>query len=253
MSAPPAVPYLSLVLACYNEAEHLEASFAEIRETLEQTTWPFEIIFVDDRSRDRTPELLRSLVTAHPDLELRLVLHEQNQGRGATVSEGFRAARGKITGYLDIDLEVHCRYIPALARAIEKGADIATIRRIYALQLGSLDRYFMSRGYSWLVRRLLKLPYFDTETGYKFFRRESVLPLLDEVEDRGWFWDTEFMARAHQRGLRVTELPGAYIRRSDKTSTVRGLRDSLSYFVQLLRFRRRLEQDRRRRASEPER
>jgi hypothetical protein len=169
------------------------------------------------------------------------------------VTDGFKAARGTIAGYLDIDLEVHCRYIPSLVRAIEKGADVATVRRIYAFQVRVLDRYFMSRGYSWLVRRLLKLPYFDTETGYKFFRRESVLPLLDEVEDRGWFWDTEFMARAHQRGLRVTELPGAYIRRSDKTSTVRGLRDSLSYFVQLLRFRRRLEQDRRRRASEPER
>ncbi len=234
-------PYLSLVLACYNEAEHLEASFTEIRETLEQTTWPFEVIFVDDLSRDRTPDLLRSLVAAHPELDLRLILHERNQGRGATVSDGFRAARGTIAGYLDIDLEVHCRYIPALARAIEKGADVATIRRIYAFQLGSLDRYFMSRGYSWLVRRVLQLPFRDTETGYQFFRREKVLPLLDEIEDRGWFWDTEFMARAHRRGLRVAELPGAYIRRSDKTSTVRGVSDSLRYFAQLLRFRRRLE------------
>jgi glycosyltransferase involved in cell wall biosynthesis len=250
VSGREAAPYLSLVLACYNEAEHLEASFAEIRETLEQTTWPFEVIFVDDHSADRTPQLLRSLVAGHPGLDLRLILHEQNQGRGATVSDGFRAARGKIAGYLDIDLEVHCRYIPALARAIEKGADIATVRRIYAFQLRSLDRYFMSRGYSWLVRRALELPYHDTETGYKFFRREAVLPLLDEIDDRGWFWDTEFMARAHRRGLRVSELPGAYIRRPDKTSTVRGLRDSVSYFFQLVRFRRRLEHEKRLRAGE---
>jgi len=70
----------------------------------------------------------------------------------------------------------------------------------------------MSRGYSFLVRHLLGLPFHDTETGYKFFRRESVLPLLDEIEDGGWFWDTEFMARAHRRGLRVVEIPGAYVR-----------------------------------------
>lgn len=239
MSASPA-PYLSLVLACYNEAEHLEASFAEIRKTLEQTTWPFEVIFVDDSSQDRTPELLQSIVARHPELDLRLILHERNRGRGATVSEGFRAARGKITGYIDIDLEVHCRYIPALARAIEEGADIATVRRIYALQLLALDRYLMSRGYSWLVRRLLGLPFHDTETGYKFFRRETVLPLLDAIEDAGWFWDTEFMARASRRGLRVVEIPGAYIRRADKTSTVKGVRDSVRYFRQLLRFRRQL-------------
>lgn len=240
MSAPSPAPYLSLVLACYNEAEHLATSFAEIRDTLAQASWPSEVIFVDDCSRDRTPEILAEILAAHPRLDLRLIRHERNQGRGATVADGFRAARGVIAGYLDVDLEVHCRYIPALVGAIEKGAEIATVRRIYAFQLGSLDRYLMSRGYSWIVRRLLALPFHDTESGYKFFHKDRVLPLLDEIEDRGWFWDTEFMTRAARRGLRVTEVPGAYIRRSDKTSTVRGLRDSVRYFAQLLRFRRRL-------------
>jgi glycosyltransferase involved in cell wall biosynthesis len=233
-------PYLSLVLACYNEAEHLAASFAEIVETLEQAPWPFEVLFVDDASRDRTREILQAIVTAHPGLDLRLLLHEKNRGRGATVTDGFRAARGTIAGYIDVDLEVHCRYIPSLVRAIEKGADIATLRRIYAFQLRSLDRYLMSRGYSFLVRRLLGVPYRDTETGYKFFRRERVLPLLDEIEDGGWFWDTEFMARAARRGLEVAEIPGAYVRREDKASTVRGVRDSARYFRRLLRFRQRL-------------
>jgi glycosyltransferase involved in cell wall biosynthesis len=238
VSAAP--PYLSLVLACYNEAEHLESSFAEIHETLEQTSWPFEVIFVDDVSRDRTREILRGIVAAHPSLDLKVILHEENRGRGTTVTDGFRAARGTVAGYLDVDLEVHARYVPSLVRAIEHGADIATVRRIYALQVRALDRYFMSRGYSFLVRRVLDLPFHDTETGYKFFRRERVLPLLDEIEDGGWFWDTEFMARAARRGLKVAEIPGAYVRREDKTSTVRGLRDSVLYFRQLLRFRRKL-------------
>jgi glycosyltransferase involved in cell wall biosynthesis len=179
-------------------------------------------------------------VDRNAGLDLRVILHEKNKGRGGTVTDGFRAARGEIAGYIDVDLEVHCRYIPSLVRAIEKGADIATLRRIYALQVLSLDRYFMSRGYSWLVRRLLDLPFHDTETGYKFFRRSTVMPLLDEVKDPGWFWDTEFMARAERRGLKVTEVPGAYIRREDKTSTVSGIRDSVVYFRQLLQFRREL-------------
>jgi glycosyltransferase involved in cell wall biosynthesis len=238
VSAP--LPHLSLVLACYNEAEHLEQSFAEIRDTLTQVPFPFEVIFVDDASRDRTRELLAGIVAAHPDLCLRTILHERNHGRGATVSDGFRAARGAITGYIDVDLEVHSRYIPSLVRAIDQGADVATLRRIYAFQLGSLDRYFMSRGYSWLVRRMLGVGFADTETGYKFFRRERVLPLLDEIEDEGWFWDTEFMVRAHRRGLRIAEIPGAYVRRDDKTSTVRGIRDSVRYFGKLLAFRRTL-------------
>jgi glycosyltransferase involved in cell wall biosynthesis len=236
-------PHLSLVLACYNEAEHLEQSFAEIRDTLEQARFPFEILFVDDVSRDRTREILARLVADHPQLQLRTILHERNRGRGATVSDGFRAARGAVAGYIDVDLEVHSRYIPSLVRAIDRGADVATLRRIYAFQLRSLDRYFMSRGYSYLVRRLLGVGFADTETGYKFFRRETVLPLLDEIEDAGWFWDTEFMVRAARRGLKMVEIPGAYIRRKDKTSTVSGMRDSLRYFRQLVRFRRRLREN----------
>lgn len=207
---------------------------------LESTGRPFEIIFVDDVSRDRTREILRLIVAENPEVNIRVILHDVNQGRGATVTDGFRAARGEIAGFLDVDLEVHPRYIPSLARAIDRGADIATVRRVYAFQVRSLDRYFMSRGYSWLVRRLLKVDLRDTETGYKFFRRERVLPLLDEIEDPGWFWDTEFMVRAFHRGLRVEEIPGAYVRRTDKTSTVRGLRDSLRYFRKLWRFRRKL-------------
>jgi glycosyltransferase involved in cell wall biosynthesis len=233
-------PELSVVLACYNEEPHLAQSFAEIRDTLLDLGRRFEIIFVDDQSRDRTREILAELVAAHPELGLRVILHERNRGRGATVSDGFRAARGAIAGYLDIDLEVHSRYIPSLVRAIERGADIATVRRIYAFQPSSLDRYLMSRGYSWLVRHLLKVPLHDTETGFKFFRRETLLPVLDEVQDPGWFWDTEFLVRSLGHGLRIEEVPGAYIRRADKRSTVSGLRDSLAYFIRLLAFRRTL-------------
>lgn len=239
MSQPRAA-LVSVVLACYNEEQILARSFEEIRDSLDNLGRPYEIIFVDDVSRDRTREIIRSIVAAHPTADLQVILHEANQGRGATVTDGFRAARGEIVGYLDVDLEVHSRYIPSLVRAIEKGADVATVRRIYAFQLRSIDRYVMSRGYSFLVRKLLRVSIQDTETGYKFFRREPLRPVLDEIEDGGWFWDTEFMVRALRRGLRLEEIPGAYVRRRDKTSTVSGLRDSVAYFRKLLRFRRAL-------------
>jgi len=235
-----AAPKVSLVLACYNEEEILEASFREIVETLRELNRPFELVFVDDASRDRTGQILRALAAAHPDLDVRVILHERNQGRGATVADGFRAARGEIAGYIDVDLEVHCRYIPSVVQAIERGADVATVRRVYAFQILRLDRYLMSRGYSFLVRHLLGVDLHDTETGYKFFRREKLLPVIDEIRDPGWFWDTEFMVRALARGNRIVEIPGAYLRRADKTSTVRGLRDSAVYFAKLLSFRREL-------------
>ncbi len=237
-------PQLSVVLACYNEEQILRESFREIRETLDDLRRPYEIIFVDDVSRDRTREIIRSIVEGHPGLDLKVLLHEANRGRGATVTDGFRIARGEIAGFLDVDLEVHSRYIASLVRAIERGADVATVRRVYAFQASSLDRYFMSRGYSFLVRKMLGVSLRDTESGYKFFRREALLSVLAEARDPGWFWDTEFMVRAARRGLRIEEIPGAYIRREDKASTVRGLHDSLQYFARLVSFRRELRKGR---------
>jgi glycosyltransferase involved in cell wall biosynthesis len=232
-----------VVLACYNEEGTLADSFGEIRDTLDSLGQPYEVIFVDDVSQDQTRELIRSIVDRHSGVQFQVLLHDRNRGRGATVTDGFRVARGEIAGYLDVDLEVHSRYIPSLVRAIERGADVAIVRRVYAFQLRSLDRYLMSRGYSFLVRHILDVPLHDTETGYKFFRRQTLLPVLDEIRDPGWFWDTEFMVRAFRRGLRIEEIPGAYIRRFDKASTVRGLRDSVRYFAQLLSFRRTLRND----------
>jgi glycosyltransferase involved in cell wall biosynthesis len=233
-------PLLSVILACYNEEDVLEESFDEIEETLRDFGQSFEIIFVDDVSRDRTREIIQGIVARHPDLDLRVILHDLNRGRGATVTDGFRVARGEVAGYLDVDLEVHSRYIPSLVRAIHNGADVATVQRIYAFQARALDRYFMSRGYSFLVKKLLGIPLHDTETGYKFFRREKLLGVLDQIEDPGWFWDTEFMVRAFRRGLSIREIPGAYVRRWDKKSKVSGLADSVTYFARLLRFRRQL-------------
>ena len=230
-------PELSVVLACYNEAEILESSFRELKSSLLMLDRPFEIILVDDFSRDETRKLIDGIVAKNPDLNLQVILHDVNRGRGATVTDGFLAARGEIAGYLDVDLEVHCRYIPSLVQAIESGADVATVRRIYAFQLRYVDRYLMSRGYSSLVRRLLGTKLHDTETGFKFFRREKLVPVIARIKDPRWFWDTEFMIRSERAGLRIDEIPGAYVRREDKTSTVSGLRDSVDYFGRLWRFR----------------
>jgi len=233
-------PHLSVVIACYNEEETLESSFRELRHTLELMNRSFEFVFVDDVSRDRTREIIRAITDENRDLDIQVILHEGNKGRGATVTDGFRAAKGRYAGFLDIDLEVHCRYIPSLLQTLEAGADVATVRRIYALQLRHLDRYFMSRGYSSLVRRLLGTKLRDTETGFKFFDREKLLPIIDRIEDARWFWDTEFMIRAELAQLKMVEVPGAYVRREDKTSTVSGIRDSIDYFKRLLRFRTQL-------------
>jgi SAM-dependent methyltransferase len=134
---------------------------------------------------------------------------------------------------------VHARYIPGLVAEIEHhGADVATGRRHYLLrQTGGLHRAAASWGYRRLANFLLSLDLEDSETGCKFFRRDTAGPIVLASANDGWFWDTEVMARARLAGLRIKEMPVQFVRRADKSSTVRFWRDSWRYLRALHDFR----------------
>jgi glycosyltransferase involved in cell wall biosynthesis len=244
---------VSLVIACYNEEYELEDSVSQIVEILDNTRWTYEIIFVDDCSQDRTRELIDGLLAVYDGKNFRKVFHEKNTGRGRTVADGFRVARGDVVGYIDVDLEVHARYVPSMVCAILDGADVATAHRIYKIQLRLFNRFLLSAGYAWLMRHFLGVHLKDTETGFKFFKRERALAVLDQVEDARWFWDTEIMVRSALKGYTIVEIPCLFLRRYDKQSTVNVLRDSADYFVKLWRFRRTVRQLRASDGSTPSR
>lgn len=233
-------PELSVVIACYMEEGHLAASVRELAATLDGMGRSYELIFVEDKSTDGTAKLVAELVAGHP--ERRAVYQAVNQGRGASVAEGFRLARGRVVGFLDIDLEVHCRHLPMVLAAIDQGADGATAFRHYSpgASANGWLRKALSRGYRWLFQRCFDAPFEDPETGFKFFVRERILPALDEARDRHWFWDSEIMVLAHLHGLRVVEVPCFFERRVEKASTVRLLRDIWRYVVAIRAFRARL-------------
>ncbi len=231
---------LSIVIACYNEEPVLRQSVKEIIDILGVTRYhnSYELIFVDDKSRDRTVEIIKELMALYPSVPTQLLKHPKNTGRGQTVTDGLRLARGRIAGFLDIDLETPARYIPAAALEIERGAEVVSAFRVYRFLWRTFYRQILSVGYHALEAKALRLPLKDTEVGFKFFNRERILPILAECEDPGWFWDTEIMARSYFGGLKIVEIPTLFIKRYDKQSSVKIIPDTLAYFKNLLRFRR---------------
>jgi glycosyltransferase involved in cell wall biosynthesis len=230
---------LTVVIACYQEESHLVESVRRLVATLDGLRRSYELIFIDDKSTDRTAAIVADLVRGHPNR--RAIYHEHNVGRGGTVTEGFLLARGRIVGFLDIDLEVHSRYLPPVLAAIDAGADGATALRHYSIAHtpGALLRQFLSKGYRWLFHLVFTTPFDDPETGFKFFAREKITPVVRRTRDEGWFWDSEIMILAHQAGLRVVEVPCRFERRADKKSTVRLARDVWRYLVAMRAFRAR--------------
>jgi len=173
----------------------------------------------------------------NPRNHFKAYFHQVNQGRGQTVKDGFLKAEGKIVGFIDIDLEIGEWYLPKFIGEVERGADAAIALRIYDFNLKALHRWFASKGYMWLRKLILDLPYEDTEAGYKFFKREKIRPLLEKCQFKGWFWDTEIMSLSHRHKLKVVQIPVAFKRRFDKTSTVNFLPDTIAYFKDLLSFK----------------
>lgn len=231
---------LSLVIPCYNEAPHLRDSVRALREVLDPLRLEYEILFVDDMSRDETRAVILELCADTP--RCRHVFHERNRGRGAAFKTGFQATTGRVTGFIDIDLEVPAHFIPPLVNLIEgHGVDVATGHRHYLMrQTHAAHRIVLSLGYRTLLRLGLGLRVKDSETGCKFFKRETAAAAVLGSESDGWFWDTEVMARAELSELVIRELPVLFLRRWDKQSTVRLWHDVSAYLVALHHFRGRI-------------
>ncbi len=230
---------VSLIIACYNEEGLLVDNAREIENVMVQTKYSYELIFIDDCSQDKTREIILKLADNQP--HIKHFFHEKNIGRGGTVCEGIRSAQGKMVGYLDIDLELHARYIPSMLWAIEHdGYDICTAHRIYKIPSGPFIRYVLSIGYRKIVRFFLGTNLLDTETGFKFFNREKILPVIAVCKNKGWFWDTEVMVLSEKHNLKIKEIPCLFIRRTDKVSTVRVLHDTADYFRSLWQFRKQM-------------
>jgi len=232
-------PQLTIVLPCYNEEGLFRESVARIRDVLENSRYSYEMIFVDDHSKDGTARLIRDYCKAHKNI--RAIYHTVNSGRGQTVADGLKASRGTVTGYIDIDCEVSPVYIPSMvSRILKNQADVVIGRRFYRTSPRAVVREVLSRGYQWLSNKLIGTGGMDTETGYKFFHRKKILPVLQDVQHKGWFWDTEVMVYAMRHGLRIAEEPVLFLRRFDKISSVNIIKDTVDYMIQLWALRGRL-------------
>lgn len=244
---------LSIILACYNEGPTFEKSIKKIISVLGRIGKKWEIIFVEDKSIDGTKKSIEKFTKEtkkssrrHFDSsqifggQVKAIYHKKNYGRGKSVSDGIIKASGEICGYLDVDLEVSADYIPIFVAEVEKGYDMVVGRRFYEGGLRSLTRFIASKTYAFLVKRWLRISFEDTEVGYKFFRRSKILPVVLKTRDSGWFWDTEICARAYFVGLKISQVPVLFVKRTDKKSTVRLLPDTWQYLIKLIQIKSKL-------------
>ncbi len=222
------VPSISLILPAYNEQETIEQAIREADEALAALTSEYEILVIDDGSRDETAAIAAAQARQRP--AVRVLCQPRNLGYGAALRLGFQAASKTLVAFSDADCQFDIRELDRLV-LLAKHHDIACGYRID--RQDPWHRKLYSKVYNALVRLLLGTGVRDCDCAFKLFRRELVqsLPLKTD----GFFVNAELLAQARLRGKSIVEVGVTHRARPHGQSTVSALQ-ALPVAAAILRF-----------------
>jgi len=218
----------------YNERENIRAALVQahaVLPTLGFERW--EIIVVDDGSRDGSAEVVRAFAAeAGLNGQLRVVRHTVNQGYGRALQTGFAAADHDLVFYTDSDLPVD---LEDLRRALPLAADADLVIGYRAERHETLRRKLYSRVYNGLMRALFGVRVRDVNFSFKLVRKRALAHI--KLSARSVFIDGELLAEARRHGLRVVEVPITYQPRKHGVSSFDSPKAALATLRELLVYR----------------
>lgn len=221
---------ISVALPAYNEEANIEPQVQAVIQTFQPITSDFEVIVVNDGSRDQTGAKVRALMSRNPNV--RLVEHPQNRGYGAAVYSGFTAATKEWVFLTDADRqfdlsEIH-KFLPYVDRA-----DLILGYR--APRRDPFHRRLYGWGWNLLVTLLFGYTARDVDCAFKLFKRE----ILDHItiQSRGATFSAEFLVRAKRAGYKSIEIPVSHLPRCAGKPTGARLDVVTRAFRELVRVR----------------
>jgi glycosyltransferase involved in cell wall biosynthesis len=218
---------VTVVFPAYNEVDALEHAVDKVTQALNEFTSSYEIIIAEDGSTDGTDKLAEALAEEHPFVKH--IHGEKRLGRGAALKNAFMQSSGEVLVYMDLDLATDLKHLKALVDGVDfEGYDLATGSRMLdkSKVKRSRTRHLASKTYNFMVRAVLGSNLQDHQCGFKAFRRESLVQLLDQVDAEHWFWDTEILVRAQRKGFGIKEIPVSW--KGGRETKVRLFMDSLN-------------------------
>lgn len=214
---------LSIVMPCYNEVETLESIVKAVKNCPYQNK---EIILVDDCSTDGTREKLRNNIENLVD---KVLYHDRNQGKGAALRTGIKAATGDVLIVQDTDLEYDPNEIPKVIQPILDGkADVVYGSRFVGAGAHRVIYYWHMVGNKFLTtlsNMFTNINLTDMETCYKAFRREIIQSV--EIEEDRFGFEAEITAKVAKMKCRIYEVGISYSGRTYAEGKKIGWKDGL--------------------------
>jgi glycosyltransferase involved in cell wall biosynthesis len=241
MTAPPAgAPAkpieLSIIVPSYNEELRLPASLGRIAAYVAASGRPTEVLVVDDGSKDRTVAVATAFADRIPNL--RVLKNGENYGKGYSVRHGMLEARGKTVLFTDADLSAPIEEADKLLAAMDR-YDVAIGSRAMDRSLikvhESAFREFAGIVFNKIVRIVLRLPFVDTQCGFKAFDRERCRIIFEQQRIERFGFDPELLYLARRHGLKAVEIPVLWSH--SPATKINMMRDSIQMFVDVFTIR----------------
>jgi dolichyl-phosphate beta-glucosyltransferase len=229
-------PELSIIIPAYNEESRLPATLEQIASYIASSGRKTEVLVVDDGSKDSTAAVAEYFQIKIPSL--RVVLNGVNRGKGYSVRHGIQEARGRVALFTDADLSAPIGEADKLLAALDK-YDIAIGSRAMERSLISVHesvfREFAGIIFNKIVQLILRLPFVDTQCGFKAFVRERCGIIFKQQTIERFGFDPELLYLARHHGLHAVEIP---VRWGHSPATkISMLRDSIQMFLDVFSIR----------------
>ena len=234
---PTAPPRLSIVIPAYNESARIEAALANVLACVESRAWDADILVVDDGSTDNTTAIVQHWMAANP--RLHLIQNPGNRGKGYSVRNGLLQSSGEIVMFTDADLSAPIEEAERLIAAIDAGADVAIGSRWLDKQKQTvhqpLYRRFFGRCFNWVTRKVMGLPFKDTQCGFKAFKRDAAQTIFRLQTIERWGFDPEILFIARKLRYTIVEVPVTW--GHDERSRISYLRDGTQMLKEMGQIR----------------
>jgi glycosyltransferase involved in cell wall biosynthesis len=202
MTAAPAEGSLTIIIPVYNEEEILSANLGRLITYLNGIGGPFEIILVSNGSTDRTVELAKEAQRSDPRVQ---AIALERRGVGRAFKAAARHARHEYLLSVDMDLSIDLTFIEEARRLLAR-CDLLIGSKQTGSQRRSWVRHLASAIFIWCARQLLGVTVTDYSIGAKAYRRQWIMPYLDQLDD-DTAYVLQLVAWGRRGGARTTEIP----------------------------------------------
>ncbi len=225
---------ISIVIPCYNEEKRIINTLKKTIKYLENKKYNYEIIIVDDFSKDNTIKIIDNL----KNKKIKILQNEKNYGKGYSIKKGMLNAKYPLVLFMDADLATPIEELDKFTKEIKNYDILIASRKLNNSNISKKQPFYrqiLGKIFLNIVKLFAIKEFKDTQCGFKLFKKDVAKDIFELQTINRFAFDVEILYIALKKNYKIKELPVKWI--DQKGSTVNPVKDSISMLKDLLKIR----------------